>query len=133
MNRPSGMETSISMANSPPRRAIRLVSTLPPRSSSTPVTRSTMPIRSGPVRVRTKFLDMEKLPFDVDSGRYLIAGGSRDATRGPCDRCEAQGLPSISHAREVDEEICELLSARGGQRPHRHRILMKRLDETAPR
>src|SRR5690349_9625018 len=74
------METSISMANSPPSRAILLVSTLPPRPSSTPVTRSTMPIRSGPVRVNTKFLGMERLPFDIVSGRYLIAGRSHDAT-----------------------------------------------------
>ena len=53
------METSIRIANSPPRRAMRLVSTFPPRSSSSPVTRSTIPTRSGPVRVRTKFLCMK--------------------------------------------------------------------------
>src|SRR5271157_762008 len=51
------------IANSPPRRAIRLVSTLPPRSSSNPVTFSTNPILSGPVKVRTNFLCMESHPI----------------------------------------------------------------------
>src|SRR4051812_46983114 len=63
------METSIRTANSPPRRAIRLVSTLPPNSSSSPVTSSTIPIRSGPVRVRTKFVGMGSDPIK-DGSRH---------------------------------------------------------------
>ena len=51
------------IANSPPRRAIRLVSTLPPRSSSNPVTFSTKPILSGPVKVRTNVFCMESYPI----------------------------------------------------------------------
>src|SRR5262245_17891479 len=76
------METSIRMANSPPRRAMRLVSTLPPRSSSSPVTWSTMPMRSGPVTVRTKFFCMEGYPVrdGCEAERpHTLLGGPADA------------------------------------------------------
>ena len=99
---------SISIANSPPSRTMRLVSTLPSSARTRPVTSSTSPTRSAPVRVKTISLRMVR----------TFLGGCRGSVSGvfwrSVRRARRSARASSNHPiRRVDAGRCSRRSGVG--------------------